>query len=352
MALDENATLEDVRDIAREKMKGVCGVFPVCDGSANRVCNQRSYGKQVQFGGTGVGASFENNFKALAKINLKMHLVGPDIEPDTTYTFFDKKLSMPAMGASLTGVNSLGGESVITEKDFCEAVVNGCKDAGTIGWRGHTYTYSIDDHAGIDAIAQAGGWGVQIIKPLPQDLLLQYLKKAEDAGCVALGTDIDGCGSINKSRYPVPLQRKTIDDIKELVSSTSLPVIIKGVMCVEDALAIVEAGAAGLVVSNHGGRVLDHTPGTADVLPQIVDAVNGKIKIFADGGIRTGYDVLKMLALGAEGVLLGRDVARAAVGGGALGVKLQLDFLQKVLASAMKMTGCATLQDISRNILA
>jgi isopentenyl diphosphate isomerase/L-lactate dehydrogenase-like FMN-dependent dehydrogenase len=148
-----------------------------------------------------------------------------------------------------------------------------------------------------------------------------------------------------------PVFKKSIDDLKELVSSTKLPVIIKGIMSLDDAILAKESGAAAIVVSNHGGRVLDHTPGTAEVLPKIVAELNGDIRIIVDGGIRTGYDVLKMLGLGAEAVLLGRDIVRAAVGAGVEGVKIQMEYLQKILAKAMKMTNCRNLKDINYEIL-
>ena len=99
-----------------------------------------------------------------------------------------------------------------------------------------------------------------------------------------------------------PVFRKSIQDIRELVDSTSLPVIVKGLMCVEDAMDAIDGGVAAISVSNHGGRVLDHTPGTAEVLPEIVKAVNNKVMVIVDGGVRTGYDVLKFLALGADAV--------------------------------------------------
>ena len=89
----------------------------------------------------------------------------------------------------------------------------------------------------------------------------------------------------------------------------------------------------------------------AEVLPDICEKVGGKIKILVDGGIRTGYDVLKMLALGAESVLIGRDIIRAAVGGGTTGVKLQMNHLQKGLLKAMKMVGCKNLKQISKDVL-
>jgi isopentenyl diphosphate isomerase/L-lactate dehydrogenase-like FMN-dependent dehydrogenase len=148
-----------------------------------------------------------------------------------------------------------------------------------------------------------------------------------------------------------PVFKKNIDDLKALVSLTKLPVIVKGVMTVEDAITAKDAGASAIVVSNHGGRVLDHTPGTIEVLPEIIAELEGKIRIIIDGGFRTGYDVLKALALGAESVLIGRDIVRAAVGAGNEGVRIQMEYLQKILAKAMKMTNCKNLKDIDSEIL-
>jgi isopentenyl diphosphate isomerase/L-lactate dehydrogenase-like FMN-dependent dehydrogenase len=210
----------------------------------------------------------------------------------------------------------------------------------------------LENSYGIDAIAEAGVGGVKIVKPREQSVIKEFFTKASSANLTGVGVDTDGAGSFMMRTHNKPVFRKTPEDIRELVGHTDLPVFIKGVMCVEDALAAVEAGAAGIVVSNHGGRVLDHTPGSADVLPGIVEELEGMgALIIADGGIRTGYDVLKMLALGADAVLIGRDMVRAAVGGGSEGVRLQMDFLQKTLAKAMLMTGCESLEDISRDVL-
>ncbi|MFX1259849.1 MAG: alpha-hydroxy-acid oxidizing protein, partial [Promethearchaeota archaeon] len=159
------------------------------------------------------------------------------------------------------------------------------------------------------------------------------------------------CGSNAMSTHKKPIFHKSIDDIKELISAISLPVIIKEIMTLEDALTAVEAGTSAIVVFNHGGRVLDHTPGTADALPNISAELKGKTMILADGGIRTGYDLLKMLALGADAVLIGRDIIRAAVGGGIEGVKLQMEYLQKTLVKAMTMTNCSSLKEISSEII-
>ncbi|MHA2051414.1 MAG: alpha-hydroxy-acid oxidizing protein [Promethearchaeota archaeon] len=347
----EIKTVEDVRNSAREKLKGICGVYKDCDGDPRRLCQGQSYGRALGIGGIGSGTSFNNNFLALRKYNLKMNLIEKDIAPSTFYDFFGMKLSMPIMAASVAGVNSFGGENVISEQEFCRAVVQGCKAAGTLGWRGDTYTYSLENTYGISAIAEAEGYGVKIVKPRKQETIINFFKKAEEVGCVAVGVDIDGCGSYAMATHNKPVFKKSIKNLKELVASTNLPVILKGVMCAEDALKAVEVGAAALVVSNHGGRVLDHTPGTGDVLREISEQINGKIKVIVDGGIRTGYDVLKMLALGAESVLIGRDIIRAAVGAGTEGVKIHMEYLHKTLQKAMMMTNCETLSDISLDIL-
>ena len=122
-------------------------------------------------------------------------------------------------------------------------------------------------------------------------------------------------------------------------------------MSSEEAVACAEAGAKGIVVSNHGGRVLDGMAGTADVLPDIAAAVKGRITIFVDGGVRHGEDILKMLALGADAVLIGRPAAVAAVGGGAEGVKLLLDTLKRQLMDAMMITGTRDLSYVPANVV-
>ena len=342
-------TIEDVRNKARESLKGVCGVYKVCDGASSKICQNQSYGAPIGMGGVGSGAAFAANIKALEKLRVKTRLVGAHFEPNTAVTILGESVSMPIMGASVSGVGSFG--NAMTEEEFCRATVLGCKDAGTFSFRGDTYTYSLDNTPGLDAISEAGGRGVKICKPRDQETLFQLFSKAEQIGVISVGVDLDGCGSTNMARYNQPVFRKSFDEICALVSSTSLPFIAKGIMCVEDARVAVEAGAAAIAVSNHGGRVLDHTPGVAEVLPEIAADVKGKAVVFADGGVRTGYDVLKMLALGADAVLVGRDLIRAAVGAGQEGVRIHMDHLRTTLAKAMVMTGCPEIEDITSEIL-
>jgi hypothetical protein len=344
-------TLEDVRDEARKKLKGICGVYRECDGLPNRICQGQSYGGSLGVGGIGSGAGFANNVKALKRIHFKMRLIGSSFIPDTSSSLFGNNTTMPVFGAPVSGVNSFGGEGVITEDDFCMATVSGCRDAGTIAFRGDSFNYSPGDAHGINAIKAAGGIGIKICKPRSREVLKEFFALAEQAGAIAVGVDVDGCGSYAMAKHNQQVSRKSVNELRELASLTTLPFIVKGIMCAEDAQNAVQAGAAAIVISNHGGRVLDHTPGTAEVLPEIVTQVKGKTIILVDGGIRTGYDVLKMLALGAQGVLVGRDIMRAAVGGGREGVRLQMEYLRETLKKAMLMTGCKTLEDISGDIL-
>ena len=126
--------------------------------------------------------------------------------------------------------------------------------------------------------------------------------------------------------------------------------IVKGIMTVKGALKAKEAGASAIIVSNHGGRVLDQCPATAEVLESIVKALEGSgIKILVDGGIRSGTDVFKALALGADGVLIARPFVTAVYGGKADGVRAYIDKIGTELEDTMKMCGVSSLDEITRD---
>ncbi|MCE7613481.1 FMN-dependent L-lactate dehydrogenase LldD, partial [Vibrio fluvialis] len=129
------------------------------------------------------------------------------------------------------------------------------------------------------------------------------------------------------------------------------PMVIKGILDTEDAKDAVRFGADGIVVSNHGGRQLDGVLSTARALPDIADAVKGDLKILVDSGIRTGLDVVRMLALGADCTLLGRAFVYALAAQGQAGVENLLDLFEKEMRVAMTLTGAKTIQDLSRESL-
>lgn len=140
-------------------------------------------------------------------------------------------------------------------------------------------------------------------------------------------------------------------DLAALASETSLPVLVKGVLTAEDAALAVEHGAAGVVVSNHGGRQLDRSPATAEVLAEIVDAIDSRLPVLVDGGIRRGVDVATALALGADAVLVGRPVLWGLAGGGQAGVEKVLELLRAELELALALCGCDSPIALSRSHL-
>ncbi|MFT4089570.1 MAG: alpha-hydroxy acid oxidase [Asticcacaulis sp.] len=146
-------------------------------------------------------------------------------------------------------------------------------------------------------------------------------------------------------------QAPTWADIDWVVSQTRLPVVLKGILAPEDALRAIKAGAAGIIVSNHGGRVIDTLPATIEALPDIVAAVGGQVPVLLDGGIRRGTDVFKALAYGASAVLIGRPYVQALSAAGALGVAHAVRTLREELEIVMALSGCATLKAIGREHL-
>jgi len=345
---DRTLTLVEVRRKALKKLQGICAVNKICDGNPDRLCMGQNYESSIGMGGIGKGLSFTINVSSLDKIKLKTRLISKHVEPEMNTTFFGRKIQLPAMASSLSGVKaSMGGS--IHEEEFAIAVLQGSKDAETIGWIGNTCDQG-QELTGINAIKKVG-IGIPILKPQKNSRIKELIAKAENNGAIAVGVDLDGIGSVNWERMNKQLFRKSVYELKDLVESTNLPFIAKGIMSVEDALLSIDAGVSCIDVSNHGGRVLDSTRGVTEVLPEIVKAVNGKIIVTAGGGVRTGFDVLKLLALGADAVLIGRDIIRAAIGGGSKGVQLHFDYIKRDLRRGMLMTGCNSISKISEKII-
>jgi isopentenyl diphosphate isomerase/L-lactate dehydrogenase-like FMN-dependent dehydrogenase len=137
-------------------------------------------------------------------------------------------------------------------------------------------------------------------------------------------------------------------DLEWLRSVSPLPLVLKGILTAEDALLAVEHGAEGVIVSNHGGRQLDGVPATLDVLPEVVEAVGGRVEVFLDGGIRRGVDVLKALALGARAAMSGRAVLWGLAVGGEEGVRQVLALLRSELELGLTLLGCSSPAEVTR----
>ena len=164
--------------------------------------------------------------------------------------------------------------------------------------------------------------GVPTVKPWNQETIAGKMEMVKASDSFAVAMDIDAAGLPFLKGMNPPAGSKTVQQLSEIAKMAGKPFIIKGVMTVRGALKAREAGAAAIVVSNHGGRVLDQCPATAEVLPDIVDALKGSgVKVLVDGGIRSGVDVFKALALGADAVIIARPFATAVYGGAEEGVK-------------------------------
>ncbi|MDP3035409.1 MAG: alpha-hydroxy-acid oxidizing protein, partial [Methanobacteriaceae archaeon] len=269
-------------------------------------------------------------------------------EPEMSLNIFGKDLVAPIMGASLSGVR-LSLNDTIPEKSFYLGLLNGARTFGSAGLVGNTPTTPED--LGVNTVGENGGWGIPIFKPQSQQKLIQLFKLAEEKEVIAVGVDLEGAGSTFWTSPGKRVYRKSENELQELVDSVEKPVIFKGIMSVEDALKVVDSGANACYVSNHGGRVMDCGQGVAEVLPEVADAVSGKITIMADGAVRTGFDVLKILALGADLALIGRPLAQMAIAGGEIAVEMYLNYVKDDLRRAMILTGCDNLGEIRKNIL-
>jgi len=336
------------RNRAREILAGICAVNKVCDGHPDRLCMGQKYGQPIGFGGAGQGATFDRNFLTLAKYRLKTRIVKRHQEPEMETSFLGKNIVMPVLVTSISGVR-LSMKNAMSEVEFQRGMIEGAKLFGTIGLSGNT----VDEpnHPGVEIIQENEGWGIPVFKPQSQERLLKLFERAEKANVIAIGVDLDGCGSTNWAYRGKPVYRKSEEELKELVNATSKPVIFKGVMSTEDTAGVVDSGAKAIDISNHGGRVIDYGQGVAEVLPEIVEEYKGKITIMADGAVRTGYDALKLLALGADVVLIGRPLARMNLAGGSRAIKMYLDYVKNDFRRAMLMTGCDSLKEITRDIL-
>lgn len=338
----EGMNYNELLNKAKENLNGSCRVCKICNGTA-------CAGEVPGMGGKGTGSAFKINVEALERIKLNMRTIHDAKNPELKCEFFEKEMELPVFAAPVSGTTlNMGGK--FNEMEYISWVIEGCLESGIYPMVGDT---AVDSFliTNLEMLEKHDGKGIAFIKPWENKNVINKIKLAEEAGTYAVGMDIDACGLITLALHGKPVMPKTVDEIKEIVHSTKLPFILKGIMTVDEAELAVKAGVDAIVVSNHGGRVLDQTPGVADVLYDIAKAVKGKVKIFADGGVRSGVDILKLLALGADGVLIGRPFVTASFGGHTEGVKMYVEKLKGELKSAMVLTGCKNIEDIDERIL-
>jgi hypothetical protein len=337
--------MREIRQKARERIKSHCKVCPVCDG---RACA----GQVPGIGGIGTGASFQNNVSAFLRHRLAMRVLHSANNPLTGCTLWGRELTLPVLAAPIGSVkNNLGSD--LSEGEYTAMLLEGCIKAGTLAGIGDTAkpeTYQ----QGLDQIGDRGRHVIPYIKPWALEEVAKRMDMLLAAGCSICGMDVDAAGLVLLRRLAAPVATRSPQELAAIIRQAhdrKLKFIVKGIMTVDEARLAVDAGADAVLVSNHGGRVLDHTPGTVEVLPAIADAVGQATVVMVDGGVRSGVDVLKALALGARVALICRPVAVAAHGGGADGVARYFEVIRDELSQAMRLTGCADLNAVGGHVL-
>lgn len=293
--------------------------------------------------------TFRRNQRAFRRFLFRQRIFHDVTDPDSAINLFGRNLSTPAL------VAPIGSFSLISEQAEHE-VAEGAGRAGTMMFVSHAAKPTVRE------------WAEATSAPLVfmgylnrgRDDVLRCARLAEELGYAAVGLTMDTIQPV-KIGDEVPLSTKdgrprkghpsSPRDIEWLKNNVSLPVVVKGIMGAEDARIAVEAGADALVVSNHGGRILDFNRAAVEVLPEVVQAVGDSVAVLLDSGIRSGGDIVKALALGAKAVLVGRPVGWGVGAAGAYGVERVIRMITDEMKRVMILTGVKSVAAITPSIL-
>lgn len=327
---------------ARTCIGEYCKACNECNGKA---CKNQMPGP----GAKGIGDTAIRNYDKWKEIRVNMDTLTENKKIDTTLEIFGQTFKYPFFAAPVGAVNLHYGDKY-NDMTYNNILVSACAKEGILAFTGDGVNSDIMK-AATTAIKNVDGMGIPTVKPWNIDIIKEKMDLVKDSGAIAVAMDIDAVGLPFLKNMNPPSGPKSVEELKEIIELSSVPFIVKGIMTVKGALKAKEAGASAIVVSNHGGRVLDGCPSTAEVLADIVDAVGDSMTIFVDGGIRSGVDVFKALALGADGVLICRTFVTALYGGEEEGIKTYIDKLASELEDTMAMCGAYTLNDISRDMI-
>ena len=293
------------------------------------------------------------NREAFQRIKLSPRVLVDVSELDTRVTLFGQQLPFPIL------IAPTGAQGYVHPEGELETA-RGAAEARAVQVISMRPTRPIEDVAGA---ASQPPW-YQLYVRRDREEARDLVQRAEDAGCRVLCLTVDSArpGVRNfMMRAPFPTTRRqlgtnvdrslTWDIVSWLSSITKMPVVLKGIVDPGDAARAVEEGAAGIIVSNHGGRNLDTVPATVEALPRVVEVIDGRIPVLMDGGVRRGTDVIKALALGARAVLIGRPYLYGLGVGGAEGVRRVVTILREELEINMALMGRPTVGSIDRSAL-
>ena len=330
-------TYNEVLEKARTNIGPYCKACPVCNG---RACGNAMPGPGSKNPGNGAA----RNYDAWQRVYVNMDTICDHDVPTTGLTLFGREFGLPVFTAPI-GALPMHYSDAYDDFAYNDILIPSAVENGSMSFTGDGVDPEIMKRA-VAAMNKVGGVGVPTIKPWNVEAVMEKLDILNENNIFAAAMDIDGAGLPFLKAMNPNAGSKTVAELREIISYAKMPFIIKGIMTVRGAEKAVEAGAKGIVVSNHGGRVLGQTRATADVLPEIAKAVKGQCVIMVDGGIRNGVDIFKALALGADAVLIGRPFVPAVYGGEAEGAKLLFDKYKAELIDTMTMCGAHSLGEI------
>ena len=323
-------------------MGNLCKLCKVCDG---RACRNTIPGP----GAKGTGDVAIRNFDKWRDIRVNMDTLVEKKQVSTDFELFGRSFSAPIFAGPIGAVRMHYSDEY-DDRSFNKVLIKACNEAGIAAFTGD----GMDDDqmvSGCEAVKEAEGRGIPTIKPWNLEMIKKKIELTKEANAFAVAMDIDAAGLPFLKNFNPPAGSKSVEQLREIVELLDVPFIVKGIMTPRAALKAKDAGASAIVVSNHGGRVLDQCPATAEVLEDIVKAVDGSMKIFVDGGIRTGVDVFKALALGADAVIIARPFVSSVYVGAGEAVKELAEKLKHELEDTMAMCGACSLEEISSDMV-
>jgi 4-hydroxymandelate oxidase len=297
-------------------------------------------------------AAHRINRAYLDRLTFEMRVLNA-VEADTRTELFGVALASPIIGAPLSFGRVLGRLSTYGPQygtGYLEPIAEGLKDAKSLMGLGVTSSEQVQ------SVIAVGAPTYVIVKPYRErERILYKMHDAERRGAVAVGIDVDAFYGV-RTRYepvgepyvaPIPAS-----ELRSLREQTRLPFIVKGVLSVRDALAARDVGASTVVVCHHGGEIIDYATPPLKVLPDIAKALAGSnVSVLVGTGLTTATDVLKALALGAHGVMMGTPLIVALAAAGAHGVHDLMVGLQLELRRNLSITGCASPHEIDPGIV-
>lgn len=336
-------TYKELMDAARPHLGEICKGCYVCNG---RACGNRMPGP----GAKGNGDVAVRNYEKWQEVRINMDCLVKSAPIDTTFQMFGKTYRYPFF-AGPVGAVQLHYGTELTDLTYNDILVSACADCGIAAFTGDGTNAEVMK-AACAAIKKCGS-GIPTVKPWNEETIGQKMQLVHEAGASCAAMDVDASGLPFLKNLDPPAGAKSVEEMADIIREARLPFIIKGIMTVDGAAKALKTGAAGIVVSNHGGRVLDGVPATAEVLPRIARYVHERsdMVVLVDGGIRSGLDVFRALALGADACLIARPFVTAVYGGGEEGVRVLVDKLGGELRDTMEMCGAGKLSEITDGMI-